>query len=272
MHNRGCSHTHHAIAAAATDSEGAIRSSNMRPLPRFIWHASACLALGAGTSVAVAWTLAIVRPSPSGEPVRLVDRDGQDNRSSLSMLRLRGVGAERRIWRHILGLRLSTPMTRPDPRSRIARLEDMRQWGRTPPDLSDTGASYIGEQWADDARGWPALCVWCSIEHGNPPAFGFRAIGGILLRTSSGGLLDPHLTCLPYRPIWSGMAINTAVHTPSWIALFLGARAVRALRRRWRGLCPACGYDLCHGHADGCPECGWNRVGKPAGTAAPTRG
>jgi hypothetical protein len=41
-----------------------------------------------------------------------------------------------------------------------------------------------------------------------------------------------------------------------------GARRVREWRRRRRGACPACGYDLRHSPGK-CPECGWRREPAP---------
>lgn len=37
--------------------------------------------------------------------------------------------------------------------------------------------------------------------------------------------------------------------------------ALQGTRRRLRGCCPGCGYDLRHKLNDGCPECGWLRSG-----------
>jgi hypothetical protein len=68
---------------------------------------------------------------------------------------------------------------------------------------------------------------------------------------------------LCYRPLWLGLAADTVF----WGALWLGALAIPGAvsrrRRRARGLCPACGYDLRGDFAPGCPECAWNRTPAP---------
>lgn len=62
---------------------------------------------------------------------------------------------------------------------------------------------------------------------------------------------------LPLRPVWPGFAVNTLLIAACLALLVHGARPIRPLIRRYRGKCPACGYELA-GLADGapCPECG----------------
>lgn len=71
------------------------------------------------------------------------------------------------------------------------------------------------------------------------------------------GELGERVIC--YQPRWLGLSVNTTF----WGALWLGALAVpaamRGSRRRAKGLCPACAYDLKGELNNGCPECGWNR-------------
>ncbi len=72
---------------------------------------------------------------------------------------------------------------------------------------------------------------------------------------------------LPVVPIAGGFAINTILYAMGlWIVF--GApvtlhRVIRRYRRRRRGLCIKCGYDLRGasggGGEGGCPECGWRR-------------
>ena len=70
---------------------------------------------------------------------------------------------------------------------------------------------------------------------------------------------------LPVVPIASGFAINTVLYASAlWIVF--GApltihSVVRRYRRRKRGHCIKCGYDLRGTSGGGCPECGWRREG-----------
>ena len=80
----------------------------------------------------------------------------------------------------------------------------------------------------------------------------------------------PGGSVLPYGPSavsplvpWLGMGPYDAVIVPYWaVALVIGAvplerlrRVIRAMMRRRRGCCIACGYDL-RGSGERCPECG----------------
>ena len=74
---------------------------------------------------------------------------------------------------------------------------------------------------------------------------------------------DPDdVTPLPVRPLWPGFAINTIFYAAiPWI-VFACPGVVKRIRRRRRGQCVHCGYDLrgqpaaAHGQSTKCPECG----------------
>lgn len=69
---------------------------------------------------------------------------------------------------------------------------------------------------------------------------------------------------LPCRPLWRGLISNTIAFGAVWGLVMLGAKWVwrqrPSVRRRRRGWCVRCGYDLLGDFANGCPECGWNRT------------
>ncbi len=78
---------------------------------------------------------------------------------------------------------------------------------------------------------------------------------------SSNAPVWPHATYIwfPYRPIWSGLIINTLIYTVLlWIAVYI-VRSIKHDRRLHRGACPYCAYDLQFNYTSGCPECGWRR-------------
>lgn len=64
---------------------------------------------------------------------------------------------------------------------------------------------------------------------------------------------------LPLMPLWPGFAINTLFYSACvatlWLAFATTRHAVnRKRRRRARGLCESCGYDITG--LTQCPECG----------------
>lgn len=65
----------------------------------------------------------------------------------------------------------------------------------------------------------------------------------------------------PLVPIWPGLIVNTLVlGAPALLLLFV--TPVRRRRRRQKGKCPRCAYDLKHEFATGCSECGWGKETK----------
>jgi hypothetical protein len=63
---------------------------------------------------------------------------------------------------------------------------------------------------------------------------------------------------IPYGPIWPGFAINTIFYAAVLWIIFAIPGGVKRLRRRAKGWCIHCGYDLRGQSADSkkCPECG----------------
>lgn len=59
---------------------------------------------------------------------------------------------------------------------------------------------------------------------------------------------------LPLRPIWPGFAVNAVFYAGVCWLLLAAPGDIRRWRRRRRGACAACGYDLAG--LEACPECG----------------
>lgn len=105
------------------------------------------------------------------------------------------------------------------------------------------------EEW-----GWPMRCLWTwharpfnapVIEHG--PGISIPAHTQIMPTTPRS---------IPLMPMWTGLAINTAIFGGIWWFVFSGIAVFKATRRARRGGCVNCGYDLRGSSASVCPECG----------------
>ncbi len=73
---------------------------------------------------------------------------------------------------------------------------------------------------------------------------------------------------LPYYPIWSGLALNTAFYALLFFFVVRITRGLKHARRYKRGLCPRCKYDRLFDYRVPCPECGHEGRVRPAITAA----
>lgn len=118
--------------------------------------------------------------------------------------------------------------------------------------------------------GLPAACVWAAQDESRavPSSMPGRFSGTICLgrgETPWGLYGSPPERLLPIMPIWSGLAINSAVYGSLFFACGKGGAAmVRKLRRK-PGQCRRCGYSL-DGIPSGkpCPECGSVPTSRPS--------
>jgi hypothetical protein len=117
----------------------------------------------------------------------------------------------------------------------------------------------------DDVSGWPMRAMVRATTHRPvlpPPATPLTSAQGRLAGATSPFLLSPplpkdRLCGIPWRPLWPGFAVDTALYAGLlWVASFVTG-AFRGVRRRRRGLCTRCGYDRRGLFATAsCPECG----------------
>jgi len=250
------------------------------------------LLLGLVTSWAVAWGLALLPPgrlydqmygflySP-GDPI------GEGWRS--------GIGSSRVSYDHSGGV---SPFLRELPRHWSPSQANGPDWNATTAYLdlawaeswgrryqatkAQSALEFIGPRndegpfaWSgiDDARGFPFVALWCSWDYEVVPAGQGAPIsvpkalhGGFSLRDHAHpGLVGSNkLRALPYMPIWSGLALNTAFYALLFFAVVRITRGLKHARRYKRGLCPRCKYDRVFDYQLPCPECGHEGRARPA--------
>ncbi len=134
-----------------------------------------------------------------------------------------------------------------------------------------------------DRRGWPMRSMWSALElealaplrPGSAPTQSIgdvsRVIRGIELspypQFGSEAQLHRHRV-LPLGIIWRGFAVNTLLFAAmAWFLLVILQYSRRAIRAG-AGRCPGCAYELRHTVCDRCPECGGlvclSRIGSSA--------
>ncbi len=115
-------------------------------------------------------------------------------------------------------------------------------------------------QITDQVRGWPMLALYSTtfadnggygLLNWNPKPVTTR--GAINLQTLWPGGPD---RLLPLRPLLVGFVVDCLFYGSAWFVLASLPIGLRRLNRRWRGVCPRCGYDLRHVDHLVCPECG----------------
>jgi|GEM_PF-2616086 len=128
----------------------------------------------------------------------------------------------------------------------------------------------VGDVWPssdlriDRACGWPVVSAWCELEYAGQPVWdsvsGVK--GGLEFSGSSGTSVLNEFRCIPLRPIWRGIAINTLFYATLLVVPLVIWPLLQMKQRVRGGRCGWCGYDLRGDIAGGCPECGWGRDGR----------
>jgi hypothetical protein len=145
--------------------------------------------------------------------------------------------------------------------------------------IDETGRpAEIDTQFDDHARsesraGWPCRALVCSTRrqvtvrriNGHNQAWDPTAkINGALVELGTWPNIAGSATwrAVPYHPLWVGLIVDSLFYGLIWFGLIQGIAVLRRRRRRIRGLCPRCAYDL-RGRAPDqtvCPECGARSV------------
>lgn len=121
--------------------------------------------------------------------------------------------------------------------------------------------------------GWPMRSLEYQWTHTQPMLVNvwlFKPPAEASLRTglpvSTSITRSPERTHLPLMPVWPGFVVNSLFYAAVAGAILFAPGAVRRARRRRRGRCLACGYDV--RGLDTCPECGapGQRAQGPNGT------
>lgn len=227
----------------------------MRPsLSHFIRRILICLVIGAATTVAVAWIVAVtVRPMTSGHR-----RGGQTVWSRPS-----GIGDGWSYWAvHEFGtvvvarLRAHFEM-RGELQDAYLEVRErlVPGWSgvHVVPPADDTGPQPL---FVEDARGWPLVALRSEaqvVSQNSAPSL-VTVHGGIVLASEPGS--DYQRTVLPLRPIWSGCIIDTGFFSAIAFAVLYGPGMLKRAARRRGGRCERCGYDLRAATGAACPECG----------------
>lgn len=232
--------------------------------------------LGLLTSAAVAWAIALadiqtytfvhsvrVNIAPEEDPTYIARFDFADEyRPAFTRVELASQGPERafdRVAAERVFAALRAKAEGPPP-IWTAELYPPRhpEWPSWLP-LPPAGERYT--VWSARAAGWPMLCL-CSRTtttiDGRTRTRG--AIRVVATSAYKNPLRDREAGMLPLLPAWPGLAVNSALYGSAWWLLLFAPGAFRRFRRRSRGCCVACGYDLRGDYTAGCPECGWGRT------------
>lgn len=199
-----------------------------------------CLLLGIVTTVGVAWGCWIGL-NPRGGTIAGSFRWENSDSWSYWVFQTRGATLVQRIpeyadWMSVEHKYASRPQ--------LPRWSQVRRRPTTE-ELKFTGSIV------EDARGWPILSLYSESR--------IPAIVVPFNRNPFFGMTPAQIEkgSIPNRPIWSGLAADTALFTSIWALPILLPPLLRRWTRRRRGACGSCGYDLRFTpHCTNCPECG----------------
>ena len=234
------------------------------------------LMVGAFATIGLAWGFAAWLPQTGWREFHSWNDASLRAASNAFVVEYRAPGACRRTWEIRMDAADTFPAYQP-----VVGKQYFHGWSFTPKRLPqpDWGhltalrsASLHGYRTGcEHATGWPFLSMWYEITpYFLNPSKKPEIVAGLPLvdqPPSPFGPGQPFIACdisamraLPMKPIWSGIAADTAVYAGAFLVIRRTV-PIRSWWRRHRGVCVACGYDL-HGlpASARCSECGRART------------
>lgn len=201
------------------------------------------LAIGVVLTVAVAWAFALLGTFSDGQ---LHVNDGGDGPPRPVIPPPEGWDVA--TWRELHGLGLRMDMVSEREWIGSSLILSLNGGPQRTVTHYRAGFPFLALRWLGEGSDVPqqnttgvARAWWMGIEVGLPARGSGVPRGGIVPR-------------LPIRPAWPGFTLNTLIFGAAACGVMLAAGSAWRRRRRSRGLCVRCGYDVV-GLAV-CPECG----------------
>lgn len=154
-------------------------------------------------------------------------------------------------------------------------------WIEYPPLEIDHEPSWVGEWLKNDptelgpppvaAAGWPALCLGAVSTYQTRVSSYAPSIPLWTKTINTGYSPFSERLCLPLRPLLAGLLIDIGFFSAIWFVPLGVIPMIRRARRHRRGLCPACAYDLRNLSAARCPECGGATIPSSPCTTPPSQ-
>ena len=242
-----------------------MRNVFAKPIPPIVVRSAAAVVLGVATTVAIAWSLAL-----------LVD-------GSMATVHPTDRGFRTDLARHVIPTPPESPQQEGTHFVQVVRrrragteiVEVGPVWSEDPdaPAYESTHALVEGTSFAAEmkgkfnrreaatalwrADGWPlpvfSAEVWWASHSSN---WVWKVVGGELVGSQSVPAGDG-VRIVPLQPIWSGLVVNSLFYSSVWYAIFslFWYRELRSTLRRRRGQCVRCGYKILNVQTR-CSECG----------------